>query len=74
MQLVEGDAVVQVLPDRSLVLASGRVLPPQDEVLWCTQASAAGWLAGTGLPTDATGFLAVDEYLRSDGGPAEVRF
>lgn len=43
-----------------------------DEVLWCTQASAAPWLAATQLPTDAQGFLAVNECLQSEGGPPEV--
>ena len=70
--LVEHDPVTEVRPDRSLSLASGRSLPPQGEVLWCTQAGAGGWLAGSGLPTDAEGFLAVDACLRSDGGPPEV--
>jgi len=43
-----------------------------DECLWCTQAGAPGWLRGTGLPVDKDGFLLVNEYLQSDGGPPEV--
>lgn len=43
-----------------------------DEALWCTQAAAAGWLRDTGLPVDASGFLLINEFLQSAGGPPEV--
>jgi hypothetical protein len=43
-----------------------------DECLWCTQAEAAGWLAATGLPLDAEGFIRIDEHLAADGGPPGV--
>lgn len=43
-----------------------------DECLWCTQASASGWLVNSGLPLATDGFLAVNEFLQSDGGPANV--
>eukprot|EP00798_Chlamydomonas_sp_ICE-L_P016425 gene16425-22639_t len=36
------------------------------------KASAASWLKETGLPTDSRGFLAVNEFLQSDGGPGNV--
>jgi hypothetical protein len=54
-----------------LVLEDGSSLA-FDECLWCTSASAAAWLQQTGLPTDALGFLAINECLQSEGGPAEV--
>lgn len=43
-----------------------------DEALWCTQAAAAAWLRDTGLPVDASGFLLINEFLQSAGGPPEV--
>ena len=36
------------------------------------QASAASWLAETGLPVDKDGFLLINDYLQSDGGPPNV--
>jgi selenide, water dikinase len=41
-----------------------------DEALWVTEAAGAPWLATTGLPLDARGFLLVDETLRSPADPA----
>ncbi len=38
-----------------------------DEIFWTTQAAPARWLAATGLPLDARGFLKVDETLRVAG-------
>jgi len=40
---------------------------PSDCTVWATGASAPSWLAASGLPVDARGFLLVDEYLRSPG-------
>jgi len=40
-----------------------------DEALWVTEAGAAPWLAETGLPLTADGFIAIDETLRSTGDP-----
>jgi len=41
-----------------------------DEALWVTEAGAAPWLAETGLPLTADGFIAIDETLRSTGDPS----
>jgi selenide,water dikinase len=41
-----------------------------DEALWVTEAGAAAWLAETGLPLTADGFIAIDETLRSTGDPS----
>ncbi|HEX9329526.1 MAG TPA: FAD-dependent oxidoreductase [Reyranella sp.] len=40
-----------------------------DAVFVVTEASAAPWFAGTGLPLDERGFLAVDDTLASTGDP-----
>jgi selenide,water dikinase len=47
---------------------SGLTLPAE-EVFWVTQASAASWLADSGLKTDDRGFLQVDDVLRSISHP-----
>ena len=39
------------------------------EVVWVTDASAAAWLADSGLHTEARGFVRVDECLRSVSHP-----
>jgi hypothetical protein len=70
VQLREGAGVKEV-QQGALVLEDGSSLP-FDECLWCTSASAAAWLRRTGLPTDAQGFLAINDCLQSDGGPPEV--
>lgn len=38
-----------------------------DEIFWATQAAPAHWLAASGLPLDAQGFLMVEETLRVAG-------
>ena len=48
-----GGGVLEVQPS-ALVLGDGSQVP-FDECLWSTQASAAGWLAATGLPLDKGG-------------------
>lgn len=51
-----------------LVLADGLQVPA-DAVVWATGASAASWLAATGLALDARGFIAVDRTMRSASHP-----
>jgi selenide, water dikinase len=46
------------------LIFDGRAPVEADEILWTTQAAPARWLATTGLPLDARGFLRVDETLR----------
>jgi selenide,water dikinase len=60
-----GCRVVGVEP-RSLLLADG-TRAVFDELFWCTGASAAPWIAGSGLHTDQAGFLAVRDTLQSLG-------
>src|ERR1051325_6251404 len=52
-----------------LITGDGSVIE-FDEALWVTEAAGAPWLADTGLPLDARGFLVIDESLRS---PADER-
>ena len=40
-----------------------------DEILWVTQASAAAWLAESGLAVDSNGFLQVHDTLQSTSHP-----
>jgi len=40
-----------------------------DEILWVTWAGAAGWVAQTGLETDARGFVQVNDFLQSTSHP-----
>jgi selenide, water dikinase len=66
--VITGSGVARVGP-RVLLCADGRRVE-FDEALWVTQAGAAPWLADTGLPLTAEGFIAVDDSLRS---PADAR-
>ncbi|HYH21401.1 MAG TPA: selenide, water dikinase SelD [Azospirillum sp.] len=50
------------------VFTDGTALPC-DAIVWATQASAAPWLAETGLTLDGRGFVAVDAALRSINDP-----
>jgi selenide,water dikinase len=60
-------AVVRV-ESGALCCADGRRIA-FDEALWVTEAAAAPWLAETGLPLTADGFVTIDETLRSPGDP-----
>jgi selenide,water dikinase len=60
-----GSEIVRVEPG-ALVGAKGKRIA-FDEALWVTEAGAAPWLAETGLPLTADGFIAIDETLRSTG-------
>jgi selenide, water dikinase len=61
--LLTGSEIMRVEPG-ALVCADGRRIG-FDEALWVTEAGAASWLAATGLPLTADGFVAIDETLRS---------
>ncbi|MHB1814269.1 MAG: FAD-dependent oxidoreductase [Steroidobacteraceae bacterium] len=67
VRVLTGHAVVEVAGGR-LRLANGReyVL---DEILWATAASAARWLAQSGLAVDARGFVEVADTLQSLSHP-----
>src|SRR5262249_12416056 len=65
--LLTDSEVVQVEPG-ILICANGKRIA-FDEALWVTEAGAASWLADTGLPLTAGGFISIDETLRSTGDP-----
>ena len=60
-----GARVVEVT--KSAVLLDGGAVIAADAVLWTTQASPSDFLARSGLPCDAKGFLRVDAMLRALG-------
>jgi selenide,water dikinase len=60
-----GARVVQVEQSR-LLLTSGSS-HDFDELFWCTGATAASWLAASGLPTDEAGFLSIRDTLQLHG-------
>lgn len=47
------------------VQMAGGARAAYDILFWCTGASAAPWIASSGLPVDERGFLAVDAHLQS---------
>lgn len=62
-----GQGVARVEP-QTLVMEDGERLP-FDALLWVTGAVPAPWFTGSGLATDARGFLATDDQLRSLSHP-----
>jgi selenide,water dikinase len=62
-----GDAVAAI-DATGLVTASGARIAA-DRVFWSTGASAAPWLAASGLGCDERGFVLTDEHLRSTTHP-----
>ena len=65
LRLLEKAATVRI--ERGAVqLENGKWLQA-DAVFVVTEASAAKWFATTGLPLDESGFIAVDDTLRSTG-------
>jgi len=63
IRLVTHNPIERVEPGRLIAADGSRVL--FDEALWVTEAAGAPWLAATGLPLDARGFVVIDERLRS---------
>ncbi|MCH7959954.1 MAG: selenide, water dikinase SelD, partial [Candidatus Hydrogenedentes bacterium] len=50
---------------RTMVVCGGGHSIPYDALIWVTHASAAPWVAESGLATDDGGFVLVDKFLRS---------
>jgi len=65
LRLLEKAATVRI--ERGAVQLEGGKWLQADAVFVVTEASAAKWFATTGLPLDESGFLAVDDTLRSTG-------
>ncbi len=61
---VHVDARVSEVEQRALCFADG-TRAVYDELFWCTGASAAPWIAASGLATDEHGFLAVRDTLQA---------
>lgn len=66
---VHVDARVSAVDDAGLAFDDG-TRAVYDELFWCTGAAAAPWVAASGLPVDAQGFLAVRDTLQSTGDDA----
>ena len=58
------DARVTGVADGALSFTDGRT-EAFDELVWCTAAAPAPWIADSGLSVDAAGFLAVHDTLQS---------
>lgn len=67
IQLHLNDSVLCVSPNH-LQLASGSALA-FDQLFWVTGAQAPDWIAKTGLATTRSGFIQVDQTLRSPSHP-----
>ena len=64
MALSERVAVHAVQEGPVVVMEDGRCLPA-DEVVWCTDAGAAQWVAESGLAADSKGFMLLQDTLES---------
>lgn len=72
VDLYEPSGGVVSVSKTNVTLSDGSSIP-FDSCVWCTQAGSAPWLAtSSGLPTDKRGFLLVNDFLQSDGGPPNV--
>ena len=58
------DARVEKVESGRMLLANGGEAH-FDELFWCTGAAAAPWVAASGLPVDARGFLSITDSLQS---------
>jgi len=67
VRLIENAATTRI--ERNTVHLEGGERLEADDIFIVTEASAAKWLAATGLPLDDRGFLAVEPTLASSGDP-----
>ena len=56
--------------DEEAIVLSDESRHGYDDVFWCTGASAAPWVAASGLACDSRGFLLIEDTLRSPDDPA----
>ena len=61
---VQGGFRVERVEPGCLLAEDGRSIEA-DEIIWCTQAGAAQWLAESGLKTDSRGFVSVRPTLQA---------
>ena len=55
--------------DEEVLVLSDESRHVYDDLFWCTGASAAPWVAASGLPCDSQGFLLVEDTLQSPDDP-----
>ncbi len=56
------------MDDRGLMLEGGDVMPA-DQIIWATGPAAPRWLGDSGLRTDDSGFVMIDDSLRALSHP-----
>ena len=67
IQLLDNFSVSEVFSDR--LAGKGNKSLSIEHVFWCVQASAAGWLAASGLACNEEGFVEVNRYLQCTNNP-----
>ena len=63
--VAEADAAFE----NGTLVAGGQSLEPVDLIIAATGSAAPGWVRGSGIATDAAGFLSVDAHHRSPSHP-----
>ncbi|WP_071189913.1 FAD-dependent oxidoreductase [Trichormus sp. NMC-1] len=65
------ETVCQVVPrnDKLEIKCESGLVVECDQVFWVTQASAPNWVKNSGIGTDETGFILVDDNLQSVSHP-----
>ena len=62
------DSAAIAIERGTVIVTHGRRIAA-DRIVWATGGAPAAWLAGSGLPCDARGFVAVDAHLKSPAHP-----
>ncbi len=62
------DSAAIAVEQGTVIVTHGRRIAA-DRIVWATGGAPAAWLAGSGLPCDARGFVAVDAHLKSPTHP-----
>lgn len=62
------DSAAIAVEQGTVIVTHGRRVAA-DRIVWATGGAPAAWLAGSGLPCDAAGFVAVDAHLKSPAHP-----
>lgn len=62
------DSAAMAVEQGTVIVSHGRRIAA-DCIVWATGGAPASWLAGSGLPCDTRGFVAVDAHLKSPAHP-----
>ncbi len=62
------DSAAMAVEPGAVIVTHGRRIAA-DRIVWATGGAPAAWLAGSGLPCDAHGFVMVDAHLKSPAHP-----